>query len=90
MTALIDNHERARRVARGIVSDVAIYNEQKITKSLVEDTFFTELSDIIEEAREHYRSRVTAELFNSTNYLECAFVDIILKQQGRRVPSKIW
>jgi hypothetical protein len=90
MSTLIDNPERAVRVARTIASDIALYNEKKIVKGITEDTFFTELADAIEEGREHYRARLTPELYQSTNHFDRAVVDIILKQQGRRIASKIW
>ena len=48
------------RLARAICSDISLYNEEKIVKSIEQDTFFDALKDELAEGREHYRSRVAA------------------------------
>jgi hypothetical protein len=47
------------------------------------------LRDEIEEGRELYKSRVSPELYDKTNYYDRAIVDIIVKSKGH-VKSKIW
>ena len=59
--ALIDTPEAANRLARAIASDVSLYNEAKIKEGIENDTFFSILSDELEEGRAHYRSRVAPE-----------------------------
>ena len=86
---LIDTPEAAMRLARAICSDVSLYNEEKIVKSIEKDTFFDALKDELAEGREHYRSRVAPELFAKTNFYDRAIVDVILKSKAR-VRSKIW
>jgi hypothetical protein len=77
------------RLARAICSDISLYNEEKIVKSIEQDTFFDALRDELAEGREHYRSRVAPELFSKTNFFDRAIVDVILKSKGR-VRSRIW
>jgi hypothetical protein len=89
MAQPIDTPERAIRLARTIASDISLYNEEKIIRGLSEDKLFTELKDEIEEGRELYRARVSAELYDKTNFFDRAVVDIILKSKGH-VRSKIW
>jgi hypothetical protein len=84
-----DERSKARRLARAIASDISMYNEEKIVKSIEQDNFFTALKDEIEEGRELYRSRVTAELYASTNFFDRALVDVILKSKGH-VHSRVW
>ncbi len=86
---LIKDPEAARRLARAIVSDVALYNQDKVKKGIEEDNLFEILKDEIEEGRKHYLSRVSPELVEKTNFYELALVDVLLKQWGR-VNSKIW
>ena len=43
----------------------------------------------IEEGRQHFKSRVTPEIA-ATNLFERALVDILLKQRGQNIKSKIW
>jgi hypothetical protein len=86
---LPDERAKARRLARAIASDISMYNEEKIVKGIEQDTFFDALKDEIEEGREPYRSRVSPELYNQTNYYDRAIVDIIIKSKGH-VRSRIW
>ena len=87
--ALIEAPEQAIRLARAICSDVSLYNEEKIVRSIEQDSFFDALREELAEGREHYRSRVAPELFSRTNYFDRAIVDVILKSKAR-VRSRIW
>ena len=85
----IDTPEAANRLARAIASDLALYNEAKIKEGIERDTFFTVLTDEIEEGRAHYQSRVAPALAKSTNFFDRAVVDVILARKGHIKP-KIW
>jgi spore germination protein GerM len=87
--ALIDTPEAANRLARAIASDVSLYNEAKIKEGIENDTFFSILSDELEEGRAHYHSRVAPALLQKTNFFERAIVDVILARKAH-VKSKIW
>lgn len=87
--ALIESPEAATRLARAICSDVSLYNEEKIVKSIQHDNFFDSLQDELEEGRVLYRSRVAPELYARTNFYDRAIVDVILKSKGH-VKSKVW
>lgn len=80
---------KAMRLARAIASDISLYNEQKIIKGIEQDNLFDVLKDEIEEGRELYKSRVSQELFTTTNFFDRAIVDIVLRSKGH-VKSKIW
>jgi len=86
---LIEAPEQAIRLARAICSDVSLYNEEKIVRSLEQDTFFDALREELEEGRELYRSRVSPNLYGRTNYYDRAIVDVILRPKGH-VKSRIW
>jgi hypothetical protein len=86
---LIEAPEQAMRLARAICSDVSLYNEEKIVRSLEQDTFFDALREELEEGRELYRSRVSPDLYGRTNYYDRAIVDVILRPKGH-VKSRIW
>jgi hypothetical protein len=89
MPPLIDKPERARQFARAIASDLAMYNEAKLVQGIQNDTLFDAMKDEIEEGRQHFVSRVTPEIA-ATNLFDRALVDILLKQRGQNVKSKIW
>src|SRR5262245_9878289 len=87
--ALIDTPEAAIRLARAIASDIALYNEDKIIEGIENDSLFDLLSAEINEGLNLYRSRVTPELFGSTNFYFRAIVDVLVKGKGH-IKSKIW
>jgi hypothetical protein len=89
MAQTIDNPERAIRLARTIAQDIAMYNEEKIFRGIVEDTLFEELAEELEEGRSLYDSRVMPELRDRTNFYNRAVVDIIVKRKAH-IKSKIW
>ena len=80
---------KAMRLARAIASDISLYNEQKIIKGIEQDNLFEVLKDELEEGRELYKSRVSTEIFQTTNFFERAIVDIVLRSKAH-VKSKIW
>ena len=86
---LITTPEAALRLARAIASDLSLYNEEKIIEGIENDSLFEVLKDEIEEGRELYRSRVSPDLYDETNFYERALVDIIVKSKGH-IKSKIW
>ena len=86
---LIDAPEQAIRLARAICSDVSLYNEEKILRSIEQDDFFDALREELEEGRDLYRSRVTPDLYARSNYYDRAIVDVILRPKGH-VKSRIW
>jgi hypothetical protein len=87
---LIDNEKRAQQKARAIASDIYLYNKAKIEAALKADRFFDdeELSELITEGRELFKSAVTPELFKR-NFYDRAIVDRVLKPMaGLQTP--IW
>ena len=86
---LIDAPDRARRLARTIVSDIALYNKEEITRGIKNDTLFDDLAEEIERGRKLYASRVSPEINRSTNFFDQAIVDVLVKQSGN-IESDIW
>ena len=86
--SLIDNPAQAKRLARAIISDVAIYNKEKVETGIKNDTIFELLTDELEEGRQHFISRVEPDLATS-NIFEIAVVDVLIKRAGK-FESPIW
>jgi hypothetical protein len=86
--ALIDAPEAARRLARAIASDLSLYNEEKITTGIENDSLFTAIEDEIEEGRALYKSRVSPDLYEH-NFYDRALVDILVRAKGH-IKSEIW
>ena len=85
---LIQNIDQARRVARAVVSDVALYNKAKVEEGIRHDDVFERLRDELEEGRQHFLSRVSPDLAPEHIY-ELALVDVLIKRAGR-IESDIW
>ena len=85
----IDKPERAQRLARAIASDISLYNEDVIKEGISNDTFFDAIAPELQEGRDLYASRVSAEIAATTNFYERAIVDVIIRTKGH-IPSKLW
>ena len=85
---IITNKEQAARLARAIVSDVAIYNQEKVEKGIKNDNIFDSLSEEIEEGRQHFFSRVAPEV-EPEKIFELTLVDVLIKRAGK-IESPIW
>jgi len=89
MPELITDPERARRLARAIVSDVNLYNAEKVQEGIENDNLFEVLEDEIEEGRELYKTRVAPEIVEKYNFFDLAIVDMLFRFSGK-YQSKIW
>jgi len=86
--ALIDNPDLAKRLARAILSDVAMYNKEKVEQGIKNDTIFDLLQEELEEGRQHFLTRVSMDL-NPDIIYETAVVDVLIKRAGK-IESSIW
>lgn len=85
--AQIQNPDQAYRLAKAIISDILLYNQEKVKKGIEEDNLFELLSAELEEGRKLFESRVPKD-FQKGIY-DKAIVDVIFKTAGR-FDSKIW
>jgi hypothetical protein len=85
---LVETPEQAMRLARAIISDIAIYNREKVESGIRNDSIFELLSEELDEGRKHFDSRVTPELL-TRNIYETAIVDVLIKRSGK-IESSIW
>ncbi len=86
--SLIDNPDHAKRLARAIISDVALYNREKVEEGIRNDNIFELLSDQLEEGRQHFLSRVDPSLVPAKIF-DLAIVDVLIKRAGK-IESSIW
>ncbi|MBI5342643.1 MAG: hypothetical protein HZB63_04920 [Deltaproteobacteria bacterium] len=86
---VVKDPEVARRIARAVVSDIALYNAKKVEEGIAKDSLFDLLRDEIDEGRNYYNSRVDPEIARNTNHFNDALIDVLVKPMGR-VPSKAW
>ena len=84
-----DPHERARRLARLIVGDIVLYNQEKITEGIKHDTLFQVMERELAEGRRYYEKNVDPAVAVQTDYYNLAVVDILVRGRGD-VQSEIW
>lgn len=85
---MIENPDQAKRLARAIISDVAMYNTDKVESGIKNDNIFDVLREELEEGRQHFFSRVSPELGPEGIY-DIAVVDVLIKRAGK-IESNIW
>ncbi|MCL5884806.1 MAG: hypothetical protein M1377_05630 [Deltaproteobacteria bacterium] len=86
---VVKDPDVARRIARAVVSDIALYNQKKVEEGIARDNLFDLLKEEIDEGLSYYLSRIDPEIARSTNYFNQALVDVLVKPMGR-IPSKAW
>ncbi|UCG39484.1 MAG: hypothetical protein JSV00_04480 [bacterium] len=87
--SLISNEKDAARLARTIMSDIALYNQDKIRKSIKNDSLFEDMADQLEEGRKLYDSRVDPSLPGRWTLYNRAIVDVLVKRFAD-TDSDIW
>lgn len=86
---LIDDPQRAERLARAILSDVMLYNARRVRMGVERDDLFERLAPELEEAHAYFASRVRPELARKSNAWGRALVDVLV-YRSRHVRSTIW
>ena len=85
---MVKDEEVARRIARAVVSDIALYNAARVEEGISKDNLFELLREEIDEGRNYYNSRIDPELARANHFNE-ALIDVLIKPLGG-IPSKAW
>ena len=85
---IIDNPDKAKRRARAILSDIALYHPEKVENGIKNDNIFDVLHDELEEGRQHFVASVSPDL-NPDMIFDIAVVDVLIKRAGK-IESSIW
>jgi len=85
----ITDPQRAQRLARAVVSDVMLYNVERVRAGIEADDLFDRLRPEIDEARAFFQRRVDPEVAVKSNAFDLALVDVLVFRSGR-VRSQIW
>ena len=75
------DHLKARRLARIIVSDIALYNPEKVEEGVRQGSIDSLLADEYAEGVALYEQRVAAEIRAGTDYLAEAWQQLLEKKQ---------
>jgi DNA-binding response OmpR family regulator len=83
ITGDLSAHDAAKRLARIIISDIALYNQKRIDEGVRNDTFHELLKDELDEGLKLYQSRTPKEILETTRYYEEVIEDFIQKRKSR-------
>lgn len=89
MSNLITEPAVARRLARAIVSDILLYNKEKIKEGIENDNLFELLNEELEEGRRLYMKRINSEVDKKTSFYDKAIIDVMIKG-CKTIESEIW
>jgi len=81
--------DRARRLARVLISDVAAYAGDQVRIGLEKDDLFERLAPDIERARVFYLYHVDPSVTERARLFDFALVDVLVYGH-RRVQTHIW
>lgn len=73
--------DRAKRLARVLVSDILVYNREKRDQALQDGTLMATLSEEIKKSWELYKEKVGPEVAQSTNHFKEALNEILADGQ---------
>jgi predicted Zn finger-like uncharacterized protein len=77
--------EKARRFARIIVSDIALYNREAVIEGLMNGNFYDLLRQDVDEGRELYEGRVPGIIRSKKDFYQEAFDNFIAAAQNKNV-----
>ncbi len=89
MSERVCDPERARRIARVLISDIVAYAGDQVRIGLEKDDLFDRLAWELEQARVWYLQRIDPELADAERILDWAIVDVLVAG-SRKVQTHIW
>ena len=74
-----DPHDRAKRLARVLVSDIIAYYPEKHTQALLRGTVKEDFAEEVEKSRKEYVDQVGREMADSTPYFREALNEVLAR-----------
>jgi hypothetical protein len=78
-------HNDARRFARLLVSEIKLYNEQKVSEGRVNRDLYDRLKEDIDRSRQMYDKRVAPEVASSANYFYDELVNTLAEGDAAKL-----
>ena len=80
-------HNDARRFARLLISEIKLYNEQKVVEGRSEHDLYDRLREYIDRSREMYDKRVKAEVASRYDYFHGELVNTLAEGDESKLGS---
>ncbi len=81
------HHNDARRFARLLVSEIKLYNEQKVTEGRSQNDLYARLREYIDRSREMYDKRVKPEVAQRYDYFHHELVNTLAEGDTAKLGS---
>ena len=78
-------HNDARRFARLLISEIKLYNEQKVAEGRIEHDLYDRLREYIDRSREMYDKRVKAEVAARYDYFHGELVNTLAEGDASKL-----
>ncbi|MCA1927484.1 MAG: hypothetical protein LDL13_04580 [Calditerrivibrio sp.] len=85
----IDDLERAKRLARTIITDIVLYNQNKVQEGIKNDNIFELLEEEIELGKKLFEEKVDTSII-PMKVFNNILVDIMIAKHGSTIESDIW
>jgi hypothetical protein len=80
-------HNDARRFARLLVSEIKLYNEQKVAEGRIQNDLYVRLREYIDRSREMYDKRVKPEVAERYDYFHQELVNTLAEGDAAKLGS---
>ena len=74
-------HQKAARLARTIIADIALYNPEEVARGVKEGNLKALLAKDLGDGRKHYQSKVAPEIQKQVDYFEVAIQGLIARKK---------
>jgi hypothetical protein len=79
------SHNDARRFARLLISEIKLYNEQKVSEGRAEHDLYDRLREYIDRSREMYDKRVKPEVAARHDYFHSELVNTLAEGDAAKL-----
>ncbi|MGC8769486.1 hypothetical protein [Calditerrivibrio sp.] len=85
----IDDMEKAKRLARTIITDIVLYNQSKVEEGIKNDNIFDILNEEIDLGKKLFEEKVNTNVI-PMKIFDKILIDILIAKYGGKIESKIW
>lgn len=85
----ISDLDRAKRLARTIVTDIVLYNKDKVKEGILNDDIFDSMAEEIEMGRKLFEEKVDTCVIKPKVF-DMILSDILVAKYGSEIDSDIW
>lgn len=79
------SHNDARRFARLLISEIKLYNEQKVAEGRAEHDLYDRLKEYIDRSREMYDKRIKSDVANRYDYFHSELVNTLAEGDASKL-----